>query len=172
MNNVKLITYSSLIRKHNITYEELIINAETKDSYAVWDGNKRYSIYYNDLDFNIRGLNKVRCGGAHELGHIVFRHHEFYKYNKLFRNGLNDSTYNYLEEEADYIAQLILVPHIVLFKFRVSTINELKTFCKISSNAATHRFRAYEKWISHINIEDEYDNQLLQYYYDFIYKYY
>ena len=26
----------------------------------------------------------------------------------------------------------------------------------------THRFRAYEKWISHINIEDEYDNQLLQ----------
>ena len=40
MNNVKLITYSSQIRKHNITYEELIINAETKDSYAVWDGNK------------------------------------------------------------------------------------------------------------------------------------
>ena len=176
MNNVKLITYSSQIRKHNITYEELIINAETKDSYAVWDGNKRYCIYYNDLDFNILHSNRVRWNLAHELGHIVLRHivlrhHEFYKYNKLFRNVLNDSTYNYLEEEADYFAQLILVPHIVLFKFRVSTINELKTLCKISSNAAIHRFRAYQKWLSHIDIEDEYDNQLLQYYYNFIYKY-
>lgn len=68
MNNVKLITYSSQIRKHNITYEELIINAETKDSYAVWDGNKRYSIYYNDLDFNILHSNRVRWNLAHELG--------------------------------------------------------------------------------------------------------
>lgn len=171
MNNIKLITYSSQMKKYHISYEKMILSAETKDSYAVWDRKQRYCIYYNDMDSNIIQSHRVRWNLAHELGHIVLQHHQYCNSDRLFRNSLDDNTYYYLEKEADYFAQLILVPHVVLSEFKISSIDQLKTLCKISRNAAKYRFQDYQKWkSSHINIQDEYDQQLFQYYYNFTYK--
>lgn len=171
MNNIKLITYSSQMKKYHISYEKMILSAETKDSYAVWDRKQRYCIYYNDMDSNIIQSHRVRWNLAHELGHIVLQHHQYCNSDRLFRNSLDDNTYYYLEKEADYFAQLILVPHVVLSEFKISSIDQLKTLCKISRNAAKYRFQDYQKWkSSHINIQDEYDQQLFQYYYNFLFK--
>lgn len=171
MHNVKLITYSSQIKKHNITYDELIVDAETKDSYAVWNSTSdRYCIYYNDIDYNIVSSNRVRWNLAHELGHIVLEHHKSCKHHKLFRDGLASSIYDYLEEEANYFAQLILVPHVVLYSFKIKNANQLKTLCKISGPAANRRFYAYQMWINHMHENIEYDKPLFYYYHDFIFK--
>ena len=171
MHNIKLITYSSQIRKFHITYEELIIDAETKDSYAVRNRKQmRYCIYYNDIEPNIVNSNRVRWNLAHELGHIILGHHAFCKSDKLFRSGLAANTYNYVEAEADYFAQLILVPHVVLYAFKITTAKQLKELCQISNPAAIRRFRAYQQWEKHINGNDIYDRPLFHYYYNFIYK--
>ena len=169
--NIKLITYRSQIKKFNITYEEMIVDAETRDSYVVWDSTRnRYCIYYNDLDYTIVNSNRVRWNLAHELGHIVLEHHKLCKHHKLFRDGLSSSIYNYLEEEANYFAQLILVPHVVLFAFKVSTVMQLKNLCRISNNAAEHRFRAYLDWKKNMQENVTYDKSLFRFYYNFIYK--
>lgn len=168
---IKLITYSSQIERYHITYNELILSAETTDSYAVWHEEKdRYCIYYNNIEPNIVHSNRVRWNLAHELGHIVLKHHELYKCKKLSRGGLSANAYDYIEAEADYFAQLILVPHVVLYAFKITTARQLKFLCQISNPAAIRRYRDYEQWKQHININDVYDKTIHQYYYNFIYK--
>lgn len=168
---IKLITYSSQIKKHRISYDELIVNAETKDSYVVHENSTgRFCIYYNDIDVHIMSSNRVRWNLAHELGHVILNHHKIAGLDTLRRTGIDDSTYNYLEKEADYFAQLLLVPHAALLGFRIENSNHIKIMCKISDPASRKRYYEYVNWRSHINAKDEYDNKIFHYYYNFIYK--
>lgn len=171
IKHVKLITYSSQIKKYGITYDELILDAETKDSYAVRQGSTgRYCIYYNDIDRNIVTSNRVRWNLAHELGHVILNHHELIGADKLYRKGLNDDAYYYFEQEANYFAQLILVPHAALLGFKVDSARNIRVMCKISDPAAKRRFYDFQIWKTHVNASDEYDNRIFRYYYDFIFK--
>ena len=167
---IKLITYSSQIKKHGIPYEELIFNAETKDSYAVRQGSTgRFCIYYNDIDHNIVSSNRVRWNLAHELGHIILNHHETIGVNKLYR-GLDNDTYVYLEKEADYFAALLLVPHAAISGFKITHHNHIRYLCKISEPAAKRRFWEYKEWRAHVDGNDAYDQRIFSYYFNFIYK--
>lgn len=169
--NIKLITYSSQIKKYNISYKELIINAETKDSYAVrCKSQNRFCIYYNDIDKNIVKSNRVRWNLAHELGHVILKHHNLCNKNKLFRGNIDDDIYNYLEEEADYFAQLILVPHAALIGFEIESHQSIRFMCEISGPASKKRFYEYSKWKRHINPNDAYDKQIFHLFYPFIFK--
>lgn len=171
IKNIKLITYSSQIRKQNITYKELVINAETKDSYAVrCTSQNRYCIYYNDIDKNIVKSNRVRWNLAHELGHVILKHHAFCNKNKLFRGNIDDDVYDYLEEEADYFAQLILVPHAALIGFKIESYQNICFMCEISRPASKKRFYEYSIWKKHINPSDAYDKQIFHLFYPFIFK--
>lgn len=168
---IKLITYSSQIKKHRISYDELIVNAETKDSYVVRENSTgRFCIYYNDIDVHIMSSNRVRWNLAHELGHVILNHHKMAGLEALRRTGIDNSTYNYLEKEADYFAQLLLVPHAALLGFRIENSNHIKVMCKISGPASRKRYYEYNNWKSHVDAKDAYDNRVFHYYYKFIYK--
>lgn len=171
MSYVKLISYSSQIKKYGITYNELITISETKDAYVVKDNETgRFCIYYNNIDPSITLSNRVRWNLAHELGHIVLDHHRFYKTNKLYRTILTDSEYAYLEKEADYFAQLILVPHAALIAFNINSYNHIRTLCKISGPAAQRRHKDFIRWKQNIDANDKYDNKIFYYYFNFLFK--
>lgn len=168
---IKLITYSSQINKYHISYNELIINAETKDSYAVYQKSTgRFCIYYNDIDVYIISSNRVRWNLAHELGHVILNHHITAGVETLYRTGIDDASYNYFEKEADYFAQLILVPHVVLYAFKVKSATQIKHLCKISGPASERRFREYSKWQIDIDGNDPYDKPLFKFYYTYLFK--
>ena len=168
---IKLITYSSQINKYHISYNELIINAETKDSYAVYQKSTgRFCIYYNDIDVYIISSNRVRWNLAHELGHVILNHHITAGVETLYRIGIDDASYNYFEKEADYFAQLILVPHVVLYAFKVKSATQIKHLCKISGPASERRFREYSKWQIDIDGNDPYDKPLFKFYYSYLFK--
>lgn len=175
-DNIKLITYSSQIEKHSITYRELLISAETEDSYVVYNWfHRKYCIYYNDIDINIRTSNRIRWNLAHELGHVLLEHHNLCDKEKLqrgdmFLDNIDQKNYKIAEEEADYFAQLILVPHVVLKGLHVRFQRELRYLCKISDKAAKWRIRDYNQWKLNINKNDDYDKRIFRYYYNFIYK--
>ena len=77
-----------------------------------------YIIYYNDIDsHNIINSNRYCWNIAHELGHILLEHHKTNEKTRIFRSSLSNQEYDYFEAEADYFAQLILVPHVVLYAF-------------------------------------------------------
>ena len=174
--DIKLITYSSQVKKRGITYKELIISAETQDSYVVYSHSKnKYCIYYNDIDLNIMSSNRVRWNLAHELGHVLLKHHELCSEEKLLRSdifldNIDDYNYKIAELEANYFAQLILVPHVVLLGFNIKTQKNLKDVCKISDKAAKRRYYEFLEWKSHVNAKDKYDNRIFKFYYKFIYK--
>ena len=175
-DDIKLITYSSQVKKRGITYKELIISAETQDSYVVYShSKKKYCIYYNDIDLSIMSSNRVRWNLAHELGHVLLKHHELCSKEKLLRSdifldNIDDDNYKIAENEANYFAQLILVPHVVLLGFKIKTRKHIKDLCKISDKAAKRRYYEFIEWKSNINAQDEYDSCIFHFYFNFIYK--
>lgn len=89
---------------------------------------------------------------------------------RIFRSSLSAQEYSYLENEADYFAQLILVPHVVLYAFKVKSATQIKHLCKISGPASERRFREYSKWQIDIDGNDPYDKPLFKFYYTYLFK--
>lgn len=169
--NIRLISYSKHIKKLNISYDTMLKFAGTKDACTDYYANSNlFIIYYNDIDRNITTSNRYRWNIAHELGHIMLEHHITHEKTRIFRNELSSSEYNGLEEEADYFASLVLVPHAALIGFQIKNANYIKVMCKISEPAAKRRYYEFVAWKSHVNAQDEYDNRIFHLYYNFIYK--
>lgn len=169
--NVRLISFSKHMKRLNISYEDMKAYAKTKDAFTDYYVNEdMFYIYYNDLDLNIVTSNRYRWNIAHELGHVLLNHHKNNSKTRVFRCALSDEEYDSLEEEADYFAQLLLVPHAALLGFHIENSNHIKIMCKISGPASRKRYYEYVNWRSHINAKDEYDNRIFHYYYKFIYK--
>lgn len=170
--NIRLIPFSVHMKRHNLSYEEMKEYCGTSDSCADYYAKyNKYIIYYNDVDIvRFVNSNRYRWNIAHELGHILLSHHKINDKTRIYRSSLSDAEYDYFEAEADYFAQLILVPHAVLYAFKIQNEHQLKTICKISNPAAKRRFRAYQQWIWHINGHDPYDRPLFQCYYKYIYQ--
>ena len=118
--NIRLIPFSKHMRCFHLSYNQMITFVESKDACTDFYANKNlYYIYYNDVDASVTTSNRYRWNIAHELGHILLKHHVNNQKTRIFRSSLTDTEYNELEAEADYFAQLILVPHAVLIGFKV-----------------------------------------------------
>lgn len=171
-SNIRLIPFSVHMRHQGLTYKEVLEYCGTSDSCAdYYAQHDKYIIYYNDIDkHNIVDSNRYRWNIAHELGHILLNHHKNNGKTRIFRSNLTNSEYYYLEKEADYFAQLLLVPHVVLYAFKIKSASNIKYLCKISDPASKKRFYEYQLWKKNINGNDSYDKPLFFIYYNFIYK--
>lgn len=169
---IRLIPFSIQMKHRKMTYDEVLAQCQTKDACADYYALKeKYIIYYNDIDkIAFINSNRYRWSIAHELGHILLNHHKISDKTKIFRFNLSDKEYDKLESEADYFAQLLLVPHAALLGFRINASNHLRIMCKISSPASRRRYYEYVEWKSHINAEDSYDKRIFSYYFSFIFK--
>lgn len=163
--NVRVIPYSRYMRDFNLSLDEMRIYAKTNDAYTDYISEYGlYTIVYNDLDESIMKSNRYRWNLAHELGHIVLGHHIDGR-TRLFRNVLSTLEYAQYEEEADWFAAYILVPHVILNEMLdIISQYELQQRCRISIYASQFRFQYFKKWIKNNTIYDEYDRQLLQLY--------
>lgn len=169
---IRLIPFSVQMKHRKMTYEEVIAQCQTKDACADYYASKdKYIIYYNDIDKIVFiSSNRYRWSIAHELGHILLGHHKISDKTRIFRFNLSDEEYNQFEEEADYFAQLLLVPHAALLGFKIKTSNHLQVMCKISAPASRRRYYEYMEWKSHLSAEDQYDKRVFLYYFNFIFK--
>lgn len=169
---IRLIPFSIHMKRRNLTYIEVCELCESEDACAdYYASTGKYIIYYNDvITWKYIASNRYRWSIAHELGHILLNHHIDYKQSKIFRNNLSDLEYSRLETEADYFAQLILVPHAALLGFRIEGSRNIRIMCKISEPAAKRRYYEYIEWKSCIDAQDEYDRRIFYYYFNFIFK--
>lgn len=169
--NIRLISYSKHMRNMDISYSQMIAFTKSKDACTdYYVDHNLYYIYYNDIDSNIMNSNRYRWNIAHELGHVLLDHHKNYDRTRIFRNSLTSDEYNLLEAEADYFAQLILVPHAAILGFRIESYLNIRVLCKISDPAAKKRYYEYSKWKRHIDARDQYDKSIFRHYFNFIYK--
>lgn len=170
--DIRLIPYSLHMKLNNYNYEQMVYFSKTIDAFTDYHIKlKTYVIYYNDINTEIINSNRYRWNIAHELGHVLLRHHTITNKARIFRNSLSDEEYNELEEEADYFASLLLVPYAALHEF-IREPYDIQYYCDISKAAANRRFYNYNRWKQHMktNISDFYDVSIFKHYYDFIYR--
>lgn len=167
--NIRLIPYSTQMKRRNLSYEEMIDFAGTEDACTDYDAKAGvFVIYYNDVGPNKISSNRYRWNIAHELGHIALKHHQKHTGSRIFRNSIGKDLYRELEDEADMFAAYILVPHIVV-SFVDADLDgpTIKKACRISGAAAGYRLVGIKNWRKH-NSAERYDFTLLDCFYDFV----
>lgn len=172
--NVRLIPYSVQMKQSGFSKEEMLIFSGSRDGFTDYNYNtNQYIAYYNDTDSNLMSSKRYRWTIAHELGHIALKHHLFSDKTRVFRSYISCHEYNTFEEEADYFAALILVPHIVLAhnKNPIDTKWILSSMCNISQYASEMRFSEYKRWLKNRNPSSGYDKKILDLFCKYIYKY-
>ncbi len=160
--NVRLIPYSKYMAEHGITLNEMYDFTGSNDAATYYlVGLNRYLIYYNDIDKSIVKSYRYRWNIAHELGHILLKHHSNKK-TRLFRNQLNNSEYKQFEREADWFASYILVPHSVISEILYDNDEpNFKEICQVSSEATKYRQEDFSSWRRNNWLYNDYDRTIL-----------
>lgn len=171
-HNIRLIPFSVQMKHRSLSLTEVIQNCESNDACVDYYADfGKYVIYYNDVETSrVISSNRYRWSIAHELGHVRLNHHLIYNRTRIFKSELGSEDYDLLETEADYFAQLILVPHSALIAFNIENYRNIRYMCKISDPAAKKRFYEYSLWKRHVNSNDFYDKQIFNLFYSYIFK--
>ena len=132
--------YSKLIKRHSLKKEDLY-ESFGKDGAVLYDATKPkpYTIVYNDID---KPTMRITWTLAHELGHIVLKHHVEFDETRLMRCGLIDRDYKILDAEADAFAAELLAPVIVMITANWDTKDSIMQHCGLSVMAARIRSRS------------------------------
>ncbi len=101
----KILTYEQMAKTNNCTIED-ICNCLGPDGYSIYNGHN-YIIAYNNT---INSIGRINFTLAHEIGHIVLKHHKDFEITSILQNNSSESEYKILENEANCFARNLLAP--------------------------------------------------------------
>lgn len=137
--NIKIISYSTYAKDLNLTKEEFLECFTSDDGFSVFSKSKnKYIIFFNDFIDNSK--QRMRWTAAHELGHILCKHHSL-----DLDNLTNDEIYAFKEREANHFASMLLAHSTVLNELNLISSKDIEFYCDLSSSAAKFRFDNYKK---------------------------
>ena len=143
IKNCEIVPYRNLMQKFKLSLDEAIRYCGSRDGSSNYDAKKnKCLIFFNNFTTNERQLWTL----AHELGHLILKHHINNDKTKLFRNSLSALEYQTLEEEANFFAGLLLAHPIILNALNIKTEKKVKEICNISNNAAKFRYQYFKRW--------------------------
>lgn len=146
-SNCRLVTYQKMADFKKMDLATFIQEAHTQDAYTDYDAlTDRYLIVYNNTNPFILSSFRYRWNIAHEIGHMVLKHHINYPEFRLFRNNVLKKVYRYLEDEADLFASYLLAPYAALSIHGIQTTSDLLLLCNISKQASENQMRDYTTW--------------------------
>lgn len=142
-NNWKSMTYKEYALLNNFhTDEDVIFQFGSIDGCAFYDtDNDRYLIIYNDDLFWIKSPQRITWTLTHEIGHIVLGHLRETPEAMITRAVLGEEKYQQFEAEAEYFAANVLAPTPVLYRLKISTVEEIIDLCGISRAAALNKLK-------------------------------
>lgn len=167
--NLYIKPYSEVAAERNYTEKEVCKALNSNDSCLYQFGKHRGVIFYNDMNRSQIANNRYRWNLAHELGHVCLNHCSDDR-TKIWRNSLSNKDYDMYEAEADYFAQLILVPHICLYHMHIYSYKKVVDICKISGGAGSNRKSDYDEWLENRDEQDAYDLAVLKHYKNYVFK--
>lgn len=124
--SVKTCTYSKFSAKFGLSIKKICDYFESDLGACVYDRKKeRYIIYYNDTKMN-DGLTRFTI--AHELGHILLKHHQKINTDIMLRQGISESLYKKFENEANCFSRNFLSPYPLVLVVTDTSIYNHQTF--------------------------------------------
>lgn len=149
-STITIVSYSTYAKNHNLTNEELLNCFTSDDGFSVLSKSKdKYIIFFNDFIDNSK--QRMRWTIAHELGHILCKHH-------LFNNDnfSDEEIYSFKEREANHFSSMILAHSVVLNELSLISSKEIEFYCDLSSAAAKFRFDNHKRYCRYSTSSDRY----------------
>lgn len=149
-STITVVSYTTYAKNHNLTKEELLDCFTSDDGFSVLSKSKdKYIIFFND--FIDHSKQRMRWTIAHELGHILCKHH-------LFNNDKfsDEEIYSFKERESNHFASMILAHSVVLNELNLTSSKEIEFFCDLSSAAAKFRFDNHKRYYRYSTSSDRY----------------
>ncbi len=162
--------YSKLIERYSFSKQDLV-DEFGDDGAILYDARKvkPYTIVYNDVD---KPSTRITWTLAHELGHLVLKHHIDFDETKLSRGGLTDDEYKVLDVEADAFAAELLAPIMVAISANWDSKVALMQHCGLSAVAARNRSRSIRKVINFKECYFKYEREIYSSFFNHIYMKY
>jgi Zn-dependent peptidase ImmA (M78 family)/RNA polymerase subunit RPABC4/transcription elongation factor Spt4 len=142
-NDVKILTYSDMARKHKCSIEEIIeINSSEEGAIHYSAKKNKYLITYNDT---INFKQRVYWTLAHEFGHYLMGHHKESNKSSLARNSMTEKEYNAKEVEANFFARFLVAPPPIITEAKIQDdYIKIMDFFGVSFTAATNILKYIE----------------------------
>jgi len=138
------------MKKYKLTSREVIDHFGSDEGCTIYKSNKkRFIIFYNDLTDYSKCIERRRWTLAHELGHVLLSHHAITNKTKIFRCGLSDAEYEWMEAEANNFASHLLANPQILDKLNIKGQKDISLICNLSDEASKYRFQGYLNWCKH-----------------------
>lgn len=142
-----LLTYEQLAHKSNCTIED-IIECLGVDGYSIYNGTN-YTIAYNN---RIRSQGRINFTLAHEIGHIILKHHKDFEVTETLQNNFTKEEYKILENEANCFARNILAPAPLMKKLSLlEVLGKTSDIFGISFSATTTRLKFLNNDLYYLN---------------------
>lgn len=130
-----LLTYEEMALQNKCTIED-ICDCLGTDGYSIYNGTN-YTIAYNN---KIKSYGRINFTLAHEIGHIVLKHHKDFDVTEVIKNNFTKDEYKILENEANCFARNFLAPAPLVSKLNLlGVLFNLNAFFNITFTAATTR---------------------------------
>ncbi len=169
-DNCRVISYKTHMKKYGLSKTETIRHLGSDEGCIIYDNiKKRYLIFYNNLNINYKSPARIRWTLAHELGHVLLKHHLLTNKTKLFRGNLSKEEYSWLEAEANRFASLLLANPIILHQLKIKNPLQIMDVCKVSKEASQYRYEAYLSW-KKSKYTNSQDKAVLLQFYNFIHQ--
>ncbi|GAA0179064.1 hypothetical protein SH2C18_20100 [Clostridium sediminicola] len=137
---VRVCSYSKFSKKFGKSISEICVYFDSELGACAYNKTREhYIIYYNDTKNN-PGLKRFTI--AHELGHILLKHHHDASTELLLRKNISQLKYKRYENEANCFARNLLCP-VPLVSTDIP-INDIMKAFDISYSAAKTRLNFYE----------------------------
>ena len=164
MQNCRYMSYQQFAEINNCSIEEVIQMCESKSGCTHYNfAQNRYLILCNQSTDDNNNVGRQRWTLAHEIGHVVCKHHLISTYEKLAENSLLQITNPDYEAEADFFAATILSPFPLFKILNINSAEDVQKIFGLSSEASKYRYKQYLKWCKN-KLKTSWENDMIKIY--------
>lgn len=146
--NAKYMSYQDFAELNHCTINDIIQVCESESGCTHYDVySDRYLILCNQSTDNYNNLGRQQWTCAHEIGHILCKHHLISAFDKLSENSLLRAKNPEYESEADYFAATLLAPFPLFGLLNIESAYDIQTVFGLSNEASIYQYKHYKRWL-------------------------
>lgn len=142
--NCKYVSYQKFAQLNGCSIQDVIAICQSKSGCTHYDvATNRYLVLLNLAE---RNYGRQRWTAAHEIGHIMCKHHLISAMNQIAENEFSDNNNPKFESEADYFAATLLAPFPLFKELGVKSLIDVQNIFGLSAEASLYRYKEYLQW--------------------------